>query len=105
MRGASQVKVMAGGGVSSLSDPMDGAQFTQAELKAIVEEAGNWNTYATVHAYTPKAIQHALKAGVRSIEHGTMMDEETAKMIADVGARVCMQPFQDDQDRIPFPKG
>lgn len=105
MRGASQVKAMAGGGVSSLSDPMDGAQFTQAELEAIVEEAGNWNTYATVHAYTPKAIQHALKAGIRSIEHGSMMDEETAKMIAEADARVCMQPFQDDQDRIPFPEG
>lgn len=105
MRGASQIKVMAGGGVSSLSDPLDGAQFTQAELEAIVEEAGNWNTYATVHAYTAKAVQHALKAGVRSIEHGHMIDEETAKMIADLGARVCMQPFQDDQDRIPFPEG
>lgn len=105
MRGASQLKVMAGGGVSSLSDPMDGAQFTRAELEAIVEEAGNWNTYVTVHAYTAKAVQHALKAGVRSIEHGHMIDEETAKMIADAGARVCMQPFQDDQDRIPFPKG
>ena len=105
MRGASQLKVMAGGGVSSLSDPMDGAQFTQAELRAVVEEARNWNTYVTVHAYTSKAVQHALEAGVTSIEHGQMMDEETAKMVAKAGAWMCMQPFGDDEDRIPFPEG
>lgn len=105
MRGASQLKVMAGGGVASLSDPLDVAQFSQDELEALVEEASNWNTYITVHAYTPKAIQHALKAGVRSIEHGQMMDEETAQMIAEADAWVCMQPFRDDQDRIPFPEG
>ena len=105
MRGASQLKVMAGGGVSSLSDPLDSAQYSQDELKALVEEASNWNTYITVHAYTPKAIQHALKAGVKSIEHGQMMDEKTAKMIAKADAWVCMQPFRDDQDRIPFPEG
>lgn len=105
MKGASQLKVMAGGGVSSLSDPLDVAQYSQEELEALVEEAGNWNTYITVHVYTPKAIQHALKAGVRSIEHGQMMDEETAQMIADADAWVCMQPFLDDEDRIPFPEG
>lgn len=102
MRGASQIKIMAGGGVSSFSDPLDGAQFTQDELKAIVEETDNWNTYVTVHAYTAKAVQHAIKAGIKSIEHGQMMDKETAKMVAKAGAWMCMQPFQDDEDRIPL---
>ena len=105
MKGASQLKVMAGGGVASFSDPLDVAQYSQEELQAIVEEADNWNTYVTVHAYTAKAIQHALKAGVKCIEHGQLMDEETARMIADKGAWVSMQPFLDDEDALKFEPG
>lgn len=105
MRGATQLKVMAGGGVASYSDPLDVAQYSLDELKALVEEADNWNTYVTVHAYTSKAVQHALKAGVKSIEHGQLMDEETAKMVADADAWVCMQPFMDDEDAITFEPG
>lgn len=105
MKGASQLKVMAGGGVSSFSDPLDVAQYSQEELRAIVEEADNWNTYVTVHAYTAKAIQHSLTAGVKSIEHGQLMDEETAKMIAKKGAWVNMQPFIDDEDALKFEPG
>ncbi|MCW2308011.1 metal-dependent hydrolase family protein [Rhodobium gokarnense] len=105
MKGATQLKVMAGGGVSSFADPLDVAQYSDEELRAAVEEADNWNTYVMVHTYTPKAIQHALDAGVRSIEHGQMMDEETARMIAEKDVWVCMQPFLDDQDRIPFKPG
>ena len=102
MSGATQIKVMAGGGVASFSDPLDGSQYTRAELEAIVEEATNWNTYVTVHAYTAKAVKHALEAGVRSIEHGQMMDEEAAEMIADKDAWLCLQPLLDDEDRIPL---
>jgi len=105
MKGASQIKVLAGGGVASPSDPLDVAQYTQAELKAAVEVAETWNTYVMVHAYTAKAVQNALHAGVKCIEHGQMIDEETAKMIKKANAWVSMQPFLDDQDAIPFPAG
>ncbi len=103
--GASQVKLAAGGGVASSYDPIDVAEYTYAELKAAVDVAETWNTYVMVHAYTPTAIQTALKAGVKSIDHGQLMDEETAKMIAEKGAWLCLQPFLDDEDAIPFPEG
>jgi len=105
MKGATQIKLTAGGGVASPSDPLDVAQFTEDELKAAVEVAETWNTYVAVHAYTANAVQRALRAGVKSIEHGQMIDEETAKMIAEKGAIVSMQPFLDDEDAIPFPPG
>jgi len=81
------------------------AEYTYDELKAAVDVADTWNTYVMVHAYTPTAIQTALRAGVKSIEHGQLMDEETAKMIAEKGAWLCLQPFLDDEDAIPFPEG
>jgi imidazolonepropionase-like amidohydrolase len=61
--GASQVKLMAGGGVSSHYDPLDVTQYTVAELRAAVEAAENWGTYVTVHAYTPRAVRQAIEAG------------------------------------------
>jgi imidazolonepropionase-like amidohydrolase len=103
--GATQVKLGAGGGVASSYDPLDVAEYTFEEIKAAVEVAETWNTYVMVHAYTPKAIQTSLRAGVKSIEHGQLMDEETAKMIAEKGAWLCLQPFLDDEDAIPFPEG
>jgi len=103
--GASQVKLAAGGGVASSYDPLDVAEYTYEELKAAVDVAKTWNTYVMVHAYTPTAIQTALKAGVQSIEHGQLMDEKTAKMIAEKGAWLSLQPFLNDEDAIPFPEG
>ena len=103
--GASQIKLGAGGGVASSYDPLDVAQYTFEELKAAVDVAKTWNTYVMVHAYTPVAIQTSLKAGVKSIEHGQLMDEATAKMIAENDAWLCLQPFLNDEDAIPFPEG
>ncbi|PSR17943.1 hydrolase [filamentous cyanobacterium CCP3] len=105
MRGASQIKLAAGGGVASDHDPIDVSEYTEAEFKAAVDAADNWNTYVAVHAYTDKAIQTALRAGVKSIEHGQLMSEETARMIAEKGAWLSMQPFLDDEDRNPYPEG
>jgi len=102
---ATQIKLAAGGGVASNFDPLDVAQYTYEELKAAVDVAATWNTYVMVHAYTPKAIQTALKAGIQCIEHGQLMDEATAKMIAEKGAWLSLQPFLDDEDAIPFPEG
>ena len=68
---------MAGGGVSSDHDPLDVTQFTEAETRAAVEAAGDWNTYVTVHAYTPEAIEQAIRTGVKVIEHGHLADDAT----------------------------
>jgi hypothetical protein len=68
MQGASQIKLMAGGGVTSDFDPLDVTQYTDDEMRAAVEAAAGWNTYVTVHAYSPKAIQQAGRAGVVCID-------------------------------------
>ena len=80
--GASQIKLMAGGGTSSAYDPVDVTQYTLDEMRAAVEAAEDWGTYVTVHAYTPRAIRRAIEAGVKSIEHGQLLDEPTLKLIA-----------------------
>jgi imidazolonepropionase-like amidohydrolase len=105
MRGASHIKVMAGGGVSSFYDPIDVAQYGEAELRAAVEAADQWGTYVTVHAYTPKAIQAAIRAGVKCIDHGQLADEATVQLMAEKGVWWSLQPFLDDEDATPFPEG
>ena len=94
--GASQIKLMAGGGVSSSYDPLDVTQYTVPELRAAVEAAENWGTYVVVHAYTPRAIRQAIEAGVKCISHGQLIDEPTAKLIADKGLWWEIEPFTDD---------
>jgi imidazolonepropionase-like amidohydrolase len=105
MQGASQIKVMVGGGVASFYDPLDVSQYTEAEIHAAVEAADAWGTYVTVHAYTPKAIQTAIRAGVLCIEHGQLADEATVKMMSENGIWWSLQPFLEDEDMIPFPEG
>lgn len=95
MQGASQIKLTAGGGVSSPHSPLDVSTFTEPELRAAVEAAENWGTFVCVHAYTPAAIQRSIRAGVRCIEHAHLMDEDTARMIADEGIWLSTQPFLD----------
>lgn len=103
--GASQIKMMAGGGVASNYDPLDVTEYSLEELRAGVEAAENWGTYVTVHAYTPRAIRQAIAAGVKSIEHGQLLDEATVKLMADKGIWWSLQPFLDDEDAIYFPPG
>lgn len=93
MRGAAQIKLTAGGGVSSPHSPLDAVTFTPAELRAATEAAGNWGTYVTVHAYTAQAVREAIDAGVKVIEHGSLMDEDTARLIAQKGVWLSIQPF------------
>ncbi|MCW5935686.1 MAG: amidohydrolase family protein [Fimbriimonadaceae bacterium] len=95
--GASQLKVMAGGGVSSNYDPLDVTQYTEAELRAAVEAAENWGTYVTVHAYTPRSVRQAIAAGVKCIDHGQLLDEPTVKLMAEKGVWWSLQPFTDDR--------
>ncbi|WP_431273223.1 amidohydrolase family protein [Variovorax ureilyticus] len=88
LKGASQIKVMASGGVASPNDPIGNTQYSLAELRAAVEEAQAVGTYVMAHAYTPQAIQRAIKCGVRTIEHGNLIDEETARLIVEHNAFV-----------------
>ena len=102
--GASQIKVMAGGGASSFYDPIDVTQYTVAEIRAATEAAENWGTYVAVHAYTPRSINQAIDGGVKSIEHGQLIDEKTAKRMAKEGIWWSLQPFTPDR-KSSFPDG
>ena len=84
--GAHQIKIMAGGGIASPNDPLDGLQYSVEELRAIVEEASNAGTYVMAHAYTPAQIARAVGNGIRSIEHGNLLDAEAARIMAEHGA-------------------
>jgi imidazolonepropionase-like amidohydrolase len=101
-RGASQVKLMAGGGVASPYNPIESTQYTEAEVRAAVEAAENWGTYVTVHAYTPRAVRQALRAGVQCVEHGQLLDEETVEMMAAAGVWWSLQPLLGDEDQSPL---
>lgn len=91
--GASQIKIMAGGGMSSICDPVETLQFSLEEMKAIVETTADYGSYVLAHLYTPACIQRAVEAGVKSLEHGHWIDEETAKLIKekDVFLNPCPQ--------------
>jgi imidazolonepropionase-like amidohydrolase len=95
MQGATQVKLTAGGGVASPFSPLDVSTFTEPELRAAVEAADNWGTYVATHAYTPVSIQRSIAAGVRCIEHGHLMDDATARLMAEKGIWLSTQPFLD----------
>jgi imidazolonepropionase-like amidohydrolase len=84
--GAHHVKVMAGGGVASPSDPLEGTQYSIEEMTAIVEEARAARTYVMAHAYSPEQIVRAVRCGVRSIEHGNLLDAAGAAVMAERGA-------------------
>ncbi|RLQ20661.1 amidohydrolase family protein [Seongchinamella sediminis] len=98
MQGATQIKLMAGGGVTSSYDPIHTKQFTREELKAAVEAADNWGTYVLTHAINNEAVEHSIDAGVKSIEHGHMATLESLKRMKKEGVWLSMQPFMDDED-------
>ena len=95
MQGATQIKLTAGGGVASPFSPLDVSTFTEPELRAAVEAAENWGTYVAAHAYTPVSIQRSIAAGVKCIEHGHLMDDATARLMAEKGIWLSTQPFLD----------
>jgi imidazolonepropionase-like amidohydrolase len=85
-KGAHAIKIFASGGVASPDDPIFGLQFSEDEIRAVVNEANSWKKYVLAHAYTSEAITRAIKCGVRTIEHGNLMDRKTAKFMNDKNA-------------------
>lgn len=98
MKGASQIKIAAGGGVASQFDPLESLQYTEEEMRAAVDAATDWGTYVCAHVYTSAGIQRCIRAGVKSIEHGQLADEDTVRMMADNGTWWSIQPFLADED-------
>lgn len=94
--GASQIKLMAGGGTSSAYDPVDVTQYTLDEMKAAVQAAEDWGTYVTVHAYTARAVQRAVEAGVKCVEHGQLLDEKTLRLMAKKKVWLSLQNLVED---------
>ena len=86
--GAHHIKIMASGGVASPTDAIGNLQYSLDEIRAIVEEAASHQTYVMAHAYTGKAIKRAVEMGVRTIEHGNLVDDEAAETMANRGAFV-----------------
>ena len=84
-QGADQVKIMCSGGVASPYDPLDSLQFSEAEIAAATDEAKNFGRYVLAHAYTPEAITRAVNNGVRTIEHGNLIDAKSAKLLKSQG--------------------
>ncbi len=101
LQGATQIKIMGGGGVSSAYDPLDTMQYREVEQRAAVEAASDWGTYVMSHVYTAAGIRRAVRAGVKCIEHGQLCDEETARVMAGEGTWWSLQPFLDDEDANP----
>ena len=100
--GASQIKISIGGGVSSPYDPLDVGSYTFEEVKAAVDAAKSWNTYVAVHANTDAAIRMGIEAGVRTIEHGFLLSEDTLKLMASKDVWLSIQPLLNDEDAFPF---
>jgi imidazolonepropionase-like amidohydrolase len=91
--GASQIKLMVGGGYASPTDPIESTQFSFDEIKAAVDAAADFGTYVAVYVYTPRGANRAIDAGVKVIEHGQLLDEKTLNRMADEGVWLSTQPF------------
>jgi imidazolonepropionase-like amidohydrolase len=102
LQGASQIKIVGSGGVSTPRSPLDMLTFTEPQLRAAVETAADWGTYVMVHAYTPQAVQRAIAAGAPCIEHAHLMDDATAALMAKNGTWLSIQPFVSADDTVPL---
>lgn len=102
-QGASQIKLMTGGGAASLYDPLDVTEFFEEEIRAAVRAAEDWGTYVMVHVYNPRGIARAVDAGVKSIEHGHLIDEPTMELLARNDIWLSMQAFAVEDNTYPSP--
>lgn len=103
-QGSSQIKLLVGGGAASLYDPLDVSEFFEEEIHAAVKAASDWGTYVMVHVYNPKGIQRAIRAGVKSIEHGHLIDEDSMKLLVDSDVWLSMQAFTVEDNTYPTPQ-
>lgn len=103
-KGATQIKVMAGGGVTSAHDHLDVVQYTVDELRAAVEAAADWGTYVSAHVFTDEGIRRAVAAGVKSIEHGHLASKETIQLLRDEGVWLSTQPFLESDHSFSSPE-
>ena len=101
--GAVQLKVAVGGGVASVFDPLDVRQYSFEEIKAALDVANSYNSYVAVHVFTDDAVQMAIEAGVRSIDHGFLISRETLEIMKEKDVWLSIQPLLDDEDRMTFP--
>lgn len=102
-KGASQIKLMTGGGAASMYDPLYTLQFVPAEISAAVQAAEDYGTYVATHVYTVAGVRRAIAAGVRSIEHGQLVDEDTVRLMSDNGTWLSLQPFAERDHNYPDP--
>ncbi|WP_433604611.1 amidohydrolase family protein [Prescottella agglutinans] len=102
-KGASQIKLMVGGGAASTYDPLYTVQFTDAELRAAVNAATDYGTYVATHVYNVTGIRRAIDAGVKSIEHGHLSDEDTIALMPERDVWLSMQPFAEADHHYPDP--
>nr|WML69219.1 aminoacylase [synthetic construct] len=102
IQGATQIKLVGSGGVSTPRSPLDMLTFTEKQLRAAVETAADWGTYVLSHAYTPEAVQRSVAAGAQCIEHGHLMDDKTAALMAKNGTWLSTQPFISEEDVGPL---
>jgi len=102
-RGASQIKLMVGGGAASFYDPLYTLQFAPAEIRAAVDAAADYGTYVATHVYTVDGIHRAVEAGVKSVEHGHLADEATIAMLAERGIWLSTQPFAEHDHSFANP--
>jgi imidazolonepropionase-like amidohydrolase len=102
LQGASQIKLVGGGGASSPRSPLDMSTFSEEDLRVGVAIAKDWNTYTAVHAYAPNTIQRSIAAGVTCIEYAHLMDEDTATLMAEKGVWLSTQPFLSTDDTTPL---
>jgi len=107
--GADFIKIHVSGGVATPMDPLECTQYTEAEVSAAVQEANNRKTYVAAHAYTPDAIQMAIRNGVKCIEHGNLLDEDTVQMMVDhdvwlVPTLVTYKAMASEGRRLGFPE-
>lgn len=108
-KGASHIKIMASGGVMSPNDPLERCQYSEAEIRAIVEECNRHGAYVCAHCHPTQAIRRCVEYGVRSIEHGTLIDEETAAFVAQRGAYIVptmavVYALKEDGTRMGMPE-
>ena len=102
--GATQIKICTGGGVTSLYDPLDVFEYSMDEIKAVVEDAENWNTYVMSHVMNDEGVRKSVEAGIKSIEHGYFASEETLKLMKEKGVWLSTQPFLIDDLSLPDPR-